>query len=154
MTETCSLRVSTIVKAPRHRVFAAWTNADTLRQWFAPGTRRPDPTILDVRVGGQFRITMAGKDDAPTATGRYQEVIEGEKLVFTWSWEGDPSQPTLVTVSFADVAEGTEVVLTHERFISTETRDHHRQGWQGILDKLGPLFGDEVRPPPIKAPQT
>ena len=140
MSDSYSLTVSSLIKAPRHKVFAAFTTPDTLRQWFAPGDRKPEPVLLDVRPGGSYRITMRGEEDAPTAIGEYQEVIPGEKLVFTWSWDGDPSQPTLVTVTFKDAAGGTEVVLTHERFATAETCEHHRMGWQAIIDKLPAVF--------------
>lgn len=140
MTDTYSLRIASTIKAPRAKVFAAFTTPDIMAKWFAPGTRMPKPEVLDVRPGGNFRIVMQGEDDAPTAIGEYKEVIDGSKLVFTWSWDGDPSQPTLVTITFADVAGDTEVVLVHERFASAETCEHHRQGWQAIIDKLPAVF--------------
>ncbi|MGB8315320.1 MAG: SRPBCC domain-containing protein [Aestuariivirga sp.] len=140
MTETHSLKVSAIIKAPRPVVYAAWTTAETLRKWFAPGDRKPDPAILDVRPGGKYRIIMVGQEDSPAAVGEYREVVPGEKLVFTWGWDGDPSQPTLVTVTFKDVKDGTEVTLLHERFTTAETCEHHRMGWQAIMDKLPALF--------------
>jgi uncharacterized protein YndB with AHSA1/START domain len=140
MTAAHSLKDSTVNKAPRAKVFAAWTTAETLRKWFAPGDRKPDPASLDVRSGGKFRIIMVGQEDSPTAIGEYREVVPGEKLVFTWAWDGDPSQPTLVTVTFKDVKDGTEVVLLHERFATAEACEHHRMGWQAIIGKLPGLF--------------
>ncbi len=140
MTTNHSLRISSTIMAPRHKVYAAWTDAATLAKWFAPGPRNPFPEILDVRPGGKYRIIMKGDEDSPVAVGEYREVVRDEKLVFTWSWDGDPSQPTLVTVTFADTKGGTEVVLVHDRFPSAETCEHHRQGWQAIMDKLPALF--------------
>ena len=140
MSDNHSLRISSTIKAPRTKVYAAWTTPDILAKWFAPGPRTPLAEILDVRPGGGFRIVMKGEEDAPTAVGEYQDVVPGEKLVFTWGWDGDPSQPTLVTVTFRDVSGGTEVTLLHERFASAETCDHHRMGWQAIMDKLETLF--------------
>jgi glutathione S-transferase len=140
MTDTLSLQITTHVMAPRSKVYAAFVTPEILAKWFAPETRVAVPEQLDVRPGGRYRISMAGEDDKPVAVGEYKEVVEGAKLVFTWGWDGDPSQPTLVTVSFSDKDGGTEVVLTHERFATAETRDHHRMGWQSIMDKLGPLL--------------
>ena len=140
MSDNHSLRISSTIKAPRTKVYAAWTTPDILVKWFAPGPRTPHAEILDVRPGGGFRIAMKGEEDAPTAVGEYQDVVPGEKLVFTWGWDGDPSQPTLVTVTFKDVSGGTEVTLLHERFASAETCEHHRMGWQAIMDKLPSLF--------------
>jgi hypothetical protein len=75
MTDHHSLKVSAVIKAPRAKVFAAWTTAETLRKWFAPGSRKPDPAILDVRPGGKFRIIMVGEEDSPVAIGEYREVV-------------------------------------------------------------------------------
>ena len=64
--------------------------------------------------------------------GEYSEVTPPERLVFTWSWEGDDtadSPETLVTIEFRDLGDMTEVVLTHERFLSVESRDQHQHGW-------------------------
>lgn len=140
MTTVHNLRISSTIRAPRDKVYAAWTTPAILSKWFAPGQRNPLPEILDVRPGGKYRIVMKGDDDSPVAIGEYREVVPGEKLVFTWGWEGDPSQPTLVTVTFADAKGGTEVVLLHERFASAETCERHRMGWQAIMDKMPNLF--------------
>lgn len=140
MTNTHSLRIESQIKAPRAKVYEAWTNPAILAKWFAPGPRTPDPEELDVRPGGKYRIVMKGAEDSPVAVGEYREVVAGEKLVFTWGWDGDPSQPTLVTVTFADKAGGTEVVLVHERFPNADTCEHHRMGWQAIMDKLPGLY--------------
>lgn len=142
MKKDISLRVATTVKAPRSKVFEAWTKPEILAKWFAPGPRTPVPEVLDVKPGGKFRIMMQGDEDAPVAVGEYRDVQRNEKLVFTWGWDGDPSQPTLVTVTFADVTGGTEVVLRHERFAAADTRDHHRQGWEAILQKLVGQFSN------------
>ncbi len=140
MTDTHSLRVSRIIKAPREKVYAAWITPEALSKWFAPGPRQPKAEHLDVRIGGAYRIVMQGADDAPVAIGEYQDVVSNEKLVFTWNWEGATSPPTMVTVSFADVDGGTEVMLVHEQFANDETRDHHRMGWDAIMDKLAEQF--------------
>jgi uncharacterized protein YndB with AHSA1/START domain len=140
MSKDHSLRIASTIAAPRHKVYSAWTTPEILAQWFAPGARQPHPEILDVRVGGTYKIIMRGADDSPVAIGTYQTVVPNEKLVFTWGWEGDPSQPTLVTVTFADKGKGTEVVLVHDRFPTAETCEHHRMGWQAIMDKLPAVF--------------
>ncbi len=140
MSNTHSLRIESHIKAPRAKVYEAWTKPDILAKWFAPGARTPAAEVLDVRPGGKYKIVMKGADDSPVAVGEYREVVHNEKLVFSWGWEGDPSQPTLVTVTFADKAGGTEVVLVHERFANADTCEHHRMGWQAIMDKMPALF--------------
>jgi uncharacterized protein YndB with AHSA1/START domain len=131
-----SLETSITIKAPRAKVFAAWTKPELMRNWFAPGPMTVASVSADPRPGGKYSITMQGKDASPTVTGEYQEVVTNEKLVFTWGWEGDPSQKTLVTILFRDTKEGTEVALKHKRFADVAARDKHRQGWDGCLAKL------------------
>jgi uncharacterized protein YndB with AHSA1/START domain len=71
-------------------------------------------------------------------TGIYQEIVAGERLVFTWNWEAGPpyGSNTLVTIDFRDAAGGTEIILVHERFDSQQARDEHMKGWSGCLDKF------------------
>ena len=66
-----------------------------------------------------------------------------ERLVFTWNWEagGPPyGSNTLVTIEFQDAGNGTNLVLTHERFDSEMARDNHTKGWDAGLEKLTELL--------------
>ena len=136
MSNETRLQISNVIKAPRDKVYAAWTNAETMKKWFAPGARTADPVELDVRVSGKFKIIMKGEDGAPVVIGEYKDVVPSHKLAFTWQWEGSPNPPTLVTVTFKEVSGGTEVILVHEGFAKAEYRDSHLDGWQSIMGKL------------------
>jgi uncharacterized protein YndB with AHSA1/START domain len=39
-------------------------------------------------------------------------------------------------MEFHDVAEGTEIVLTHKGFATEESRDQHGDGWSGSFGCL------------------
>jgi len=138
---TVALETSIIVNAPRPRVFAAWTTPELMKKWFAPGAMTVPAVEADARPGGTYSITMKGENSSPTVAGEYQEVVQDEKLVFTWGWQGDASAKTLVTVLFRDAKGGTEVLLKHERFASPESRDRHLQGWDGCLANLATRIG-------------
>jgi hypothetical protein len=45
----------------------------------------------------------------------------------------------LVTVVLRDLEQGTELILTHERFRSAEAVAKHEHGWIGCMDKLEKL---------------
>ena len=151
-TENLTLEIRRLIKAPRERVFEAWTNSEQLKKWFGPEDDFVVPLAkVDLRVGGQYRIQMKSPDgEFHTAVGTYREVKEPERLVFTWAWEKDGSEPDfgeveptemLVTLEFHARGEQTELVLRQERFASVESRDRHEHGWNGCLDKLERLFG-------------
>ena len=71
--------------------------------------------------------------------GEFLEVNSPRKLVYTWTWE-EPNEhagiETQVTVEFLETGEGTELVLTHERFTKAEMKESHLGGWSGALSHL------------------
>ena len=73
--------------------------------------------------------------------GEYREVSPPRCLVYTWQWEQDDPDETLVTVNFRSVKNsGTEIPLKHEPFSSVTARTNHRIGWDGCPDKLSELL--------------
>src|SRR5205823_7802389 len=53
--EKLSLEIKRLIKAPRDRVYAAWTDPAQLKQWFGPDNVQTHDLVADVRVGGTFR---------------------------------------------------------------------------------------------------
>lgn len=135
--ETVAVCVNEVYAVPRRRVFEAWTEEERVREWWAP-EGFTDPEIeIDLREGGAFRFAMKNADGEPVvAVGRFLEVTPPERLVYTWTWEGDDPVETRVTVEFRETDAGTELVLVHERFPSEEMADLHREGWIGGLERL------------------
>ena len=130
-----ALVVRRTFKAPRARVFAAFTQPEIASQWMCPGEMTAPDVQLDVRVGGRYRITMQQPDGERLSVGGvYQEVRPPERLAYTWLWE-DSIEPaeTLVTVDFLERDGGTEVVLKHERFTIDESRSNHEHGWNATF---------------------
>jgi uncharacterized protein YndB with AHSA1/START domain len=54
----------------------------------------------------------------------------------TWTWNHVPDNETLLTIEFRDNNGATALTLTHQKHVSSESRDHHQSGWSGSLDKL------------------
>jgi uncharacterized protein YndB with AHSA1/START domain len=144
--ENLKLQLSRVIRASRQRVFDAWTRPENMRQWFGPN-RTIASLEIDPRKNGDYLIeleggpcdsTQAKADIAPNVviSGRYVTVDPYDLLSFTWASNLDPSEETLVTITFKDIAEGTEVVLTHERFATELSRQRHEVGWTGAIDKL------------------
>ncbi len=145
MSENLTLQLSKIIKAPRSRAFAAWTEPAELMQWFAPGPMQPDSVSVDLRVGGVFRWAICAPSQ-PTGqrinvvfSGQFLAIRADELLQFTWQSEGNPDDHTLVTVSFADVEGGTEVAISQERISTSEIYNRNKMGWSSMLDKLAAL---------------
>jgi uncharacterized protein YndB with AHSA1/START domain len=141
---TYRLSVRRRMPAPREVVFQAWTDPQGIREWMCPGDVVSAEASLDVRVGGSYRIVMKAKDRVHVHTGIYQVVEPPAKLVFTWTQEGD-EVPTLVTVEFIARGDESELVLTHERFLSAEVMKRYQNGWGKIAEKFAAYLARQTR---------
>ena len=131
------LTINRIIRAPRERVFAAWTDPEALKQWWGPGPVVCPEAHVDLREGGAYRIANRQEDGSITwIEGTFERVRAPEELVYTWNVSILSGGPTLVRVRFLPHPSGTEIVLTHERFAVEAVRDMHGEGWNGCLDKL------------------
>ena len=130
--------------APREHVFAAWTQPEIAARFLGPGDVRASEVTMDVRPGGSYRIVMLMPDESTmVARGTYLEVNAPQRLVMTWRWEeDDPAEEydSLLSLDFNERNGETELVLTHEKLASVESRARHEEGWTAIIDQLATLL--------------
>jgi uncharacterized protein YndB with AHSA1/START domain len=144
------LQLTRVFAAPRDLVFKAWTDANQFKHWFgaaACGGSSLQSANVDARVGGRYRIQVRRADgEYFTTVGTYREVKPPERLVFTWQFEkdgggdefGEVEPPEmLVTLEFKARGQQTELILTHEKFATVESRGRHQEGWTRCLNELG-----------------
>ena len=128
------------LKAPREKVFAAWTDPARAAQWWCP----TDCTLLscemDVRPGGKWHRRMRVPDGSVIAKyGVYREVEPPARLVFTYATDygnGTVDPETVVSLTFAEVPGGTRLTLWHSEFQDVAVRDSHIGGWTTALEAL------------------
>lgn len=133
------IRVERVIGAPPQDVFAAWSDAESLRAWMCPSPIQRADAEVDFRVGGRFRIVMHGAERRYGQVGEYLEIDPPKRLVFTWESDWVPAEYALtrVSVSFEAVGEDhTRLVLVHENLVDDGTYDGHEQGWADIVRKL------------------
>ena len=135
-----ALIITRVFDAPRRLVFKAWTQPDRAARWWGPHGFTTISCEMDVRPGGAWRRCMRAPDGTEhRKRGVYREVIEPERLVFTYADEdgdGHPGPETLVTVTFADLGSKTELTLHQADFESVTARDAHRGGWTSCLERF------------------
>jgi len=99
---TAMLRLERRFRAPREKVFQAFTDAAMLRRWFGPPGYEVFDAQIDLRAGGRYRFSAKKLPDGDPfyLSGAYLEVDRPARLVFTWNWEGSESDPgeTRVTI--------------------------------------------------------
>jgi uncharacterized protein YndB with AHSA1/START domain len=74
--------------------------------------------------------------------GEFREVDPPTRLAYTFEYEApDPDDvANLVELSFLDLGESTEIVLTQHPFKTEARRELHVDGWTGSFDKLERLL--------------
>jgi len=130
------LRIARTFAAPRQRVYRAWTAADDMARWYAPGDGMTlSIDTLDVRVGGRYQATFGKPGEAPfVEAGEYREVVPGERLAFDMDLArgGVVFSRSRCTVEFVERGERTQVILADEG----ENAGDHASGWGPALDHL------------------
>ena len=56
---TFMLTQTRVIRAPRARVYEAWTNPEIVKQWFGPVGLQCPSVEVDPRIGGAYRIEFA-----------------------------------------------------------------------------------------------
>ena len=122
---------------PVTKLFTAWQKVELLKQWFAPGDMSVPEAFAEVVAGGHYRIVMQEADGSQHIVGgKYFEVVENEKLVFSWQWEGSPLA-TKVSLLFKSLSDNRSTLqLIHSEFADQESCDKHEMGWNGCLANL------------------
>jgi uncharacterized protein YndB with AHSA1/START domain len=135
-----TLVITRVLDAPPSLVFKAWTEPEHVRHWWGPKGFKTTHRNLDVRPGGKWRVCMRSPEGVDYwAQGVYREVVEPERLAFTWAWEkpeGTPGRETLVTVNFARHGAGTMLTFRQAEFETVKDRDEHEGGWSESFDRL------------------
>ncbi|PXY22173.1 SRPBCC domain-containing protein [Prauserella muralis] len=136
-------RTITIVRvfdAPRELVFGNWVRAEDVAGWFAPDGYTVTGCELDARAGGQWWVEYrSATGETHRESGRFREIAEPDRLVFTLTQsddQGHTGPETVVTVSFAATGTGTEMTFEQTGFPSTGLRDGNAEGWDECFGKL------------------
>ena len=120
------------VSVPPERVFAYFVDAE---RWVAgQGTEAE----VDLVPGGIWRVNVTGDG---FASGRVVEVVENERVVFTWGWEqGPPVAPgsTTVAIELLPDGDGTLIRLTHTG-LPPDMIEIHRFGWERYVPRLAAI---------------
>ena len=129
--------------APRALVWRAWSRPEALVLWMGPVEWPAFSVTSDFRVGGEWRIGLKSPETGEELWqgGVYREIVEPERLVFTFKWdeshEDGPPVDTLVTVELAETDDGRTVMdFTHQGLKSERSLTGHKHGWNSTIDRL------------------
>lgn len=134
------LVITRVLDAPRELVFKAWTDPAQVARWWGPQGFVTTSCEMDIRPGGAYRVGMRSPQGTlHVRCGVYREMVEPERIVFTYAWEdaaGTPGHETLVTVTFAEQGTKTKLTLHQAMFETVTSRDSHQAGWTSCLERF------------------
>lgn len=138
-----TLHIRRRFEAPRALLWRAWSRPESLVAWMGPVDWPAFSAKSDFRVGGAWRIGLRSPDTGQELWqgGIYVEILEPERLAFTFKWEeghedGTPVD-TLVTVELSEIDRAQTVMdFTHTGLKSEASLTGHRHGWTSSVDRL------------------
>ncbi|MEO7716735.1 MAG: SRPBCC domain-containing protein [Capsulimonas sp.] len=147
--------ITRVFDAPCALVYAAWTDPEQLKRWYAPNGCTIEIAKFNFRVGGELHTCIRNpKFGDCWCTGVFQEIVVPERLVYTLSFadeQGNFMEPaemgmkadwpreTTVTVTFVEQGGKTTVTLHQTVLESLAKQTGAYPSWLEMLDRLNEL---------------
>lgn len=132
--------------AAAEKVFHAHVDPELYAQWVGPRSLTTRITRWDARTGGAWAFAN-DRDGEEIASffGSFHEVRPHERIVWTFTYEGEPDGVALETLTFDEIGRGRTRLRTLSVFPDMETRDGMLAGGMDVgvnegYDKLTELL--------------
>jgi uncharacterized protein YndB with AHSA1/START domain len=139
------LKIERVLDVPPNLIWAAWTQPEHLKKWFAPKPWTTSHCEIDLRVGGGCSTTMRSPEGQEFPNmGCYLEIIENEKLVFTDAllpgFRPAPNPFFTAIIELEPHDNGTKYTV-HAVHKDIEGRKKHEamgffEGWGTVMDQM------------------
>ncbi|MFG3338381.1 SRPBCC domain-containing protein [Glycomyces sp. NPDC048151] len=151
MNPELDLALQRVIRAPRDRVWRAWTDPVRFAQWWIPAPMACRVDRLEPRPGGALvtRMSEDGATFVPHLDACFLIADERERIVFTngldSAWRPSSPQPVAMTaeITFGEHPDGTDyrVLVRHG---DPAARDLHEklgfaEGWGTVTGQLAAL---------------
>jgi uncharacterized protein YndB with AHSA1/START domain len=135
------LVITRVFDAPRELVFKLWADPAHAKHWMGPRGFTATHIEQDPRPGGAWRLCLRADDGSRELWqgGVFREIVEPERLVYSFAWDGEDGRrghETLVTITFAEHQGKTKMTFRQAVFESVGQRDGHQGGWNSSFDRL------------------
>jgi len=128
-------RVERVLPARPERVYDAWLDERSLREFMCPTPGRATEVAVDARIGGSLRVVMTFPDGQTEITGEFVALDRPERVSFTWRPDSDDHE-SIVTVLLAPHGEEeTHMTIIHSGQLARLV-PQYVTGWTSIADRL------------------
>jgi len=144
--------ITRVFDVPARFLFEAWSRPEHISRWFGPKGWPITLCEMDFRVGGRFRFAMtgpSGKQNTPFG-GEYLEIVPNRRIVFDNGFESPGAERMVMTVTFAESADGRTTMTHHTLFASVAMKNGHVgagfvEGTGSGLDQLADVVAELQR---------
>ena len=117
-----------VLKHPRAKVFAAWTDPAALAQWYGPEGLAIRTHAADIREGGEWRFDMVGlfegREQSFPNLMRFLKIVPNEMIVVDYGTPDlDDPDRFYMAVTFDEQADGKTVLTMRQLHPSRERRE-------------------------------
>lgn len=109
-------------EATPDQLFRAHTDSELFKQWVGPESMSTEIDHWECRTGGSWRFRNLRGDEEYAFRGCFHEVSP-ERIVQTFTFEGEPAGVSLETMTFEDLGNGCTRLRAQSLVDSFEGRD-------------------------------
>lgn len=116
------IRITRDFRATPEQLLRAHTDPALVAQWIGPDSLENRIDYWDARTGGNWRFVSSRDGEEFAFRGCFHE-IRPDRIVQTFTWEGEPDGVALETLRFEDLGGGRTRLHTQSLVESFESRD-------------------------------
>ena len=116
------IRMTREFTATPEQLFRAHTDPELFARWVGPDQMKTRVEQWDARTGGSWRFTSVADSEEYAFHGCFHEVSP-ERIVQTFTFDGQPDGVALETLWFEDLGDGRTRLRTQSLVDSFESRD-------------------------------
>jgi uncharacterized protein YndB with AHSA1/START domain len=136
--------------APPARVFAAFADPPTKKQWWNdPDIEKDAAHVIDFRVGGRESMagSIPGDGRSFSYDAVYQDIVENARIVYSYemTMDGQRISVSVATLEFLPDGGGTRFILTEQGAYldGLDTCAAREEGTRGLLEALADYLTKE-----------
>jgi uncharacterized protein YndB with AHSA1/START domain len=146
-SNTNTIKLHRVLKAPAERVYRAFLDAGAMCKWLPPNGFTGQVHHLDAKVGGTYKMSFTNftTGNSHSFGGEYLELVPNERIRHTDRFD-DPNLPGefVTTVTLKKVSVGTELNIVQEGVPAVIPAEACYLGWQESLTLLAKLVEPEI----------
>jgi len=146
-SNTNTIKLHRVLKAPAERVYRAFLDAAAMSKWLPPNGFTCQVHHLDPKVGGTYKMSFTNftTGNSHSFGGKYLELTPNELLRYSDRFD-DPNLPgeMMTTVTLKKVSVGTELHIVQEGVPAAIPAEACYLGWQESLILLAKLVEPEI----------